>query len=103
MTPESVTSVRELDCRASQGLQVRLLWREHDDSVWVSVIDIRTRQAFRLRVGADQAPLEVFHHPFAYAACEQQTACAPVHRRLPSNAGGGSPEGRDGRTRTGRH
>ena len=50
VTANSLTSVRELDCRASASLQVRLLWREQDNSVWVSVIDLRSGAALRVRV-----------------------------------------------------
>jgi hypothetical protein len=36
MTAEILTLVRELDERVSNGIQVRLLWCEPDDSVWVA-------------------------------------------------------------------
>lgn len=67
-TADSLTSVRELDHRVSEGIQVRLLWCEHDDSIWVSVFDLRNHEAFRVQVGAEERPRDVFLHPFAYAA-----------------------------------
>lgn len=68
MTAETLTSIRELDSRVSNGVQIRLLWCQHDDSVWVSVIDTRNGEAFRCEVAPDERPLDVFAHPFAYAA-----------------------------------
>jgi hypothetical protein len=67
MTIEVLGSVREVDGRFSDGLQVRLLWCKDDGSVWVSVLDVRTGEAFRLEVADDESPLDVFYHPFAYA------------------------------------
>jgi len=68
MNSEALTSMRELDCRVSGGIQVRLLWCEHDGRLWVSVIDRGTGEAFRLEVGEREQPVDVFNHPFAYAA-----------------------------------
>jgi hypothetical protein len=68
MTAESLTSVRELDCRWTNGIQVRLLWREFDGRVSVAVVDTRSRDSFRLDVPDGERPLDVFYHPFAYAA-----------------------------------
>jgi hypothetical protein len=68
MTAETFTTVRELNSRVSNGIQVRLLWRELDDSVWVVVVDTRSGHRFRVEVAADERPRDVFEHPFAYAA-----------------------------------
>ena len=66
--PENPTAaLRELDHRVSDGIDVRLLWRPHDDRVLVAVSDAKTGDAFTLEVGPDQRALDVFHHPFAYA------------------------------------
>ena len=67
--PENTTAaLRELDHRVSHGIDVRLLWRPQDDRVLVAVSDAKTGEAFTLEVGAGERALEVFHHPFAYAA-----------------------------------
>lgn len=58
--------MRELDCRSGSGLQVRLLWCEHDDTLWVSVIDFRSGKSFRVPVDTAERASEVFRHPFAY-------------------------------------
>lgn len=68
MNAETLTSVRELDTRDRDGVQVRLLWSQSDGRLWVSVMDTRRGQAFCLEVGEDESPTDVFHHPFAYAA-----------------------------------
>ena len=59
---------RELNSRVSNGIQVRLLWCEHDGRLWVAVVDTKTREAFRVRVRDGERPLDVFHRPYAYAA-----------------------------------
>lgn len=68
MTPDVLTSARELDTRTTDGIQVRLLWSTNDDSVWVAVVDTKSREAFCLRVQDGESALDVFHHPYAYAA-----------------------------------
>jgi hypothetical protein len=68
MTAEILTLVRELDERVSNGIQVRLLWCEPDDTVWVVVVDTRSGDTFRLDVAPGERPLDVFEHPYAYAA-----------------------------------
>lgn len=68
MTADSLTSVRELDCRWMNGIQVRLLWCQFDGRLSVAVIDTRSRESFRYDVADGERPLDVFYHPFAYAA-----------------------------------
>ena len=66
-TTTNQTSMRELDSRVSDGIEVRLLWSTADGSVSVSVNDTRTGQAFTVDVPDVKRSLDVFHHPFAYA------------------------------------
>ena len=68
MTATTSTLIRELDSRVTDGIEVRLLWREHDDRALVAVRDGRTGEAFSVEVADDQRALDVFLHPFAYAA-----------------------------------
>ena len=68
MTATTATLTRELDSRVSDGIEVRLLGREQDDRVLVAVRDGRTGDAFSVEVADDQRALDVFHHPYAYAA-----------------------------------
>ena len=67
MTTHSIHMLRELDHRVSDGIDVRLLWRPHDDRALVSVFDARTGESFTIVVREGQRPLDVFHHPYAYA------------------------------------
>ncbi len=68
MTVDTSTSLRELDYRVSGGIQVRLLWHEDDERLWVAVQDSGTGESFRLEVRRGERPLDVFRHPYAYAA-----------------------------------
>jgi len=68
MTADSLTSIRELDCRWTNGIQVRLLWCEFDGRVSVAVVDTTSQESFRIDVPDGERPLDVFYHPFAYAA-----------------------------------
>jgi hypothetical protein len=61
------STLRELDHRVNDGIDVQLLWRPEDDRVLVAVSDARTGHAFTITVAADQRALDVFHHPYAYA------------------------------------
>ena len=67
MTTNETAALRELDHRTGDGIDVRMLWRPHDDRVLVAVTDSKTGEAFTLLVGHDQRALDVFQHPFAYA------------------------------------
>jgi hypothetical protein len=58
--------LRELDHRTNDGIDVRMLWHQHDDRVLVAVSDARTGVAFTVAVAPDQRAYDVFHHPYAY-------------------------------------
>jgi hypothetical protein len=65
-----LTTMRELESRLSDGIQVRLLWCERDGRVWVAVTDTKTGEALSVPVRDGERPLDVFHHPYAYAASQ---------------------------------
>ncbi len=67
---------RELDRRTRNGIEVRLLWCQNDGHITVAVTDIKTGEAFEVPVREDERALDVFHHPYAFAA-------RPQHRRVP--------------------
>jgi hypothetical protein len=69
MTATTHTSTRfeELMSREANGISVSLLWNRHEDSVVVCVFDASTDTSFELDV-EDARPLDVFNHPYAYAA-----------------------------------
>jgi hypothetical protein len=67
MTTTANTTLRELDHRVSDGIDVTLFWRPEDDRAVVAVSDAKTGESFTLEVAPDQNALDVFHHPYAYA------------------------------------
>ena len=85
MTQPHTDMTRELDSRSGDGIEVRLLWRQNDGQVTVAVTDTKTGEAFELPVGEGERALDVFHHPYAYAA-------QPQHRRVPIAASHSSVE-----------
>jgi hypothetical protein len=74
MPIESLASMRELDYRFVNGLQVQLWWDSETSCIWVSVRDARTESQFLIEVRDGERPLDVFHHPFAYAPRQQLAA-----------------------------
>jgi hypothetical protein len=59
---------RELDSRTSDGIHARLLWHPRDGHLSVTVDDTRGGEIFELAVHDGDQALDVFHHPYAYAA-----------------------------------
>lgn len=68
MTTETLTSMRELHSRTTDGILVRLLWCEQKNRVFVSVNDNKTGETFSFEVPEGERPLHVFDHPYAYIA-----------------------------------
>ena len=58
---------REIAHRASDGLEVALLWSKSTGTLTLSVVDARNGDFFQLPVEREQA-LAAFYHPFAFAA-----------------------------------
>jgi hypothetical protein len=81
MTHENPMSTRELDSRSNDGIHVRLLWCGDDGRLWVDVLDSKAGEAFSVDVHDGERPLDVFHHPYAYAA---HHATKPHARRAPA-------------------
>jgi hypothetical protein len=57
----------ELHHRSADGIEVSLLWSPATNALTVAVEDSRSGEIFELPAPADKA-LDVFEHPFAYAA-----------------------------------
>ncbi|MGZ4313303.1 MAG: hypothetical protein ACXVR1_14475 [Solirubrobacteraceae bacterium] len=68
MSTDVLSSIQELASRTCDGLHVRLLWSAVEREAWVSVIDTKRDESVCVAVGPTESPLDVFHHPFAYAA-----------------------------------
>jgi hypothetical protein len=75
MSPETDSTIRELDHRVSDGIEVTLLWDSRDDRVYVTVEDRRHGHFFDFEVDAAEA-LEAFHHPYAYGVPSYDGALA---------------------------
>jgi hypothetical protein len=85
-SPETITvnthlvdQMRELHSRISDGIHVRLLWHQEDDRVAVVVDDAKTGDVFAIEVREDERALDVFHHPYAYAAFRDIETRASSH------------------------
>lgn len=63
------TLTHELLVREGGGLEVALVWRQGADTLAVVVSDERLGASFEVSAPRDRA-LDVFHHPFAYAAAQ---------------------------------
>lgn len=59
-------SVRQLDQRSSDGINVTLLWDSRSDEVFLTVVDERLGETLEFGVPASSA-LDAFRHPYAYA------------------------------------
>jgi hypothetical protein len=59
---------RELAFRSSDGMEVALLWHTANDVLSVLVSDTRTDALFEIVLDRDDQAMDVFHHPYAYAA-----------------------------------
>ena len=57
----------ELDHRSADGIEVSLLWSRATNRLLVAVDDSRSGESFKVPAPAEKA-LDVFRHPFAYAA-----------------------------------
>jgi len=66
LQPTHRSSRRELASRSNNGIEVRLFWSPDDDALAVTV-DEASGESFELVVEPAEA-LDVFEHPYAYAA-----------------------------------
>jgi hypothetical protein len=62
----AATNLRELAHRATNGVEVSLLWNDADGTLRVIVVDAHAGTAFEVAAPSDNA-LDVFYHPYAYA------------------------------------
>jgi len=61
------STVQELDSRENDGITVSLLWSPPTNELTVHVYDASVGAGFDLAASPAEA-VEIFHHPFAYAA-----------------------------------
>jgi len=67
MTVMEMEKTRELAYRSSAGIEVTLLWNAESDKLTVTAFDSSTSELLELPAEREHA-LDVFNHPFAYAA-----------------------------------
>jgi hypothetical protein len=67
-----MSAARELDARASDGVEVRLLWHPATNGIALEVNDARSGEHFAFGVDPSDAT-DAFAHPFAYAASDPNT------------------------------
>ena len=77
LEPSRSTTARELHSRTSDGILVRLLWYPKDDHLSVAVNDTKTGEMFELPIHSGERPLDVFRHPYAYAAARDRRTGTP--------------------------
>jgi hypothetical protein len=72
-------SLSELADRESDGLHVTLFWDKRHDRLTVLVLDTKNGESFALDAPRDKA-LDVFHHPYSYAASHHPASHANLLR-----------------------
>jgi hypothetical protein len=81
-TTTKETEMTELASRINDGVAVSLLWNRRHDKLTVWVDDSRTGEAFELDAPRDRA-LDVFYHPYAYAAARTDDTLDRIAARGP--------------------
>jgi hypothetical protein len=81
ITPDSPRL--ELAQRRSHGMTVTLFWTPETDAVAVSVVDVGG--SFDLVLAPNERPLDVFDHPYAYAALRGLTPGPPREPTAPDS------------------
>ena len=74
-------TLRELDRRTADGIDVRLLWDARTNEVFVAVEDHRGGGSQTFGVDGAEA-LAAFHHPYAYTGSPRR---APTHTHQPES------------------
>jgi hypothetical protein len=77
--PPGQDSRTELAARDSNGIWVQLLWTKSTDCLTVAVNDFESGDSFEIVLRDHERPLDVFHHPYAYAAARGVEFAIPQH------------------------
>ena len=75
---QDCAGIAELISRSDNGVDVALLWKRDDNTAIVVVVDHVAGESFLLHVHERDNPLDMFHHPYAYAASRDIDHC-PEH------------------------
>ena len=73
MNAPTTNSLRELDHRSGDGIDVSLLWNPVTDCVSIQVVDTRSGEILEFPVAADDA-LTAFHHPYAFGQVGRESS-----------------------------
>jgi len=65
---QDCAGIAELISRSDHGVDVALLWKRDDNTAIVVVVDHVAAESFLLHVHEGDNPLDMFRHPYAYAA-----------------------------------
>jgi hypothetical protein len=71
----------ELAVRQQDGATVRLFWTRGTDVLAVAVVDHRNGDSFEFVLEPDERPLDVFYHPYAYAAARGLDFCGSAREQ----------------------
>jgi len=74
--------VIELAHRESGGTHIALLWSKENATVTISVLGSSPEDSFELEA-AESSALDVFYHPYAYAALREPASAAPEQEESP--------------------
>jgi hypothetical protein len=74
--------VIELAHRESGSTRIALLWSKEDATLTVSVVGSCPDDSFELEA-AEATALDVFYHPYAYAALRKAASDSPEHVERP--------------------
>jgi hypothetical protein len=74
----------ELDSRTTDGIEVALLWHRAEDRVSVIARDERSGEILEVTVRDGENALDVFHHPYAYAAFHGVQPRAEIRQLTPT-------------------
>ena len=64
----TLSTFHELAHRRNDGIDVTMFWDSRTNQVSVAVTDAKGGEAFEIHVLPGERAMDVFHHPFAYAA-----------------------------------
>jgi hypothetical protein len=67
-TTRLAEGISELNSRSANGIDVALLWQHRDNTAVVVVVDQRIGENLVLDVREEDNALDIFNHPYAYAA-----------------------------------
>jgi hypothetical protein len=81
MSTITTKGICELSSRSGNGIDVALLWQQCDNTATVVVVDHRAGEEYVLDVQENDNALDMFHHPYAYAASRLIHDGSLVHGR----------------------